>query len=78
MFGANATATPDRHLLQLRALDWNVDGLLCTMLVAPLLEMQFITMQDHSKTTLKSPCTIQTLITDMPLLISAGLAGLAP
>jgi len=26
MFGANATATPDGHLLQLRALDWNVDG----------------------------------------------------
>lgn len=26
MFGANATATPDGHLLQLRALDWDVDG----------------------------------------------------
>lgn len=26
MFGANATATPDGGLLQLRALDWNVDG----------------------------------------------------
>ena len=27
MFGANASATPDGHLLQLRALDWNVDGM---------------------------------------------------
>ena len=26
MFGANASATPDGKLLQLRALDWNVDG----------------------------------------------------
>ena len=26
MFGANATATPDGGLLQLRALDWDVDG----------------------------------------------------
>ena len=26
MFGANATATPQGSLLQLRALDWNVDG----------------------------------------------------
>ena len=26
MFGANSTATPDGTLLQLRALDWNVDG----------------------------------------------------
>ena len=26
MFGANATATPEGHLLQLRALDWDVDG----------------------------------------------------
>ena len=28
MFGANATATPGGYLLQLRALDWNVDGVL--------------------------------------------------
>ena len=28
MFGANASATPDGSLLQLRALDWDVDGLL--------------------------------------------------
>ena len=26
MFGANASATVDGGLLQLRALDWNVDG----------------------------------------------------
>ncbi len=26
MFGANGSATPDGGLLQLRALDWNVDG----------------------------------------------------
>ncbi len=26
MFGANSSATPDGGLLQLRALDWNVDG----------------------------------------------------
>ena len=26
MFGANASATPDGALLQLRALDWDVDG----------------------------------------------------
>ena len=26
MFGANATATNSGHLLQLRALDWDVDG----------------------------------------------------
>ena len=26
MFGANGTATLDGGLLQLRALDWNVDG----------------------------------------------------
>ena len=26
MFGANGTATVDKGLLQLRALDWNVDG----------------------------------------------------
>ncbi len=26
MFGANSSATPDGSLLQLRALDWNVDG----------------------------------------------------
>ena len=26
MFGANGSATPDGSLLQLRALDWNVDG----------------------------------------------------
>lgn len=26
MFGANASATADGGLLQLRALDWNVDG----------------------------------------------------
>ena len=26
MFGANASATPTGELLQLRALDWNVDG----------------------------------------------------
>ena len=26
MFGANSTATPDGALLQLRALDWDVDG----------------------------------------------------
>jgi hypothetical protein len=26
MFGANSSATPDSSLLQLRALDWNVDG----------------------------------------------------
>ena len=30
MFGANATATPDGGLLQLRALDWNVDGRIWT------------------------------------------------
>lgn len=28
MFGANATATPEGHLLQLRALDWDVDGII--------------------------------------------------
>lgn len=26
MFGVNSSATPDGSLLQLRALDWNVDG----------------------------------------------------
>ena len=26
MFGANGSATVDKGLLQLRALDWNVDG----------------------------------------------------
>ena len=30
MFGANSTATPDGKLLQLRALDWDVDGQLTT------------------------------------------------
>ena len=31
MFGANATATPQGSLLQLRALDWNVDGQFCNI-----------------------------------------------
>lgn len=45
MFGANATATPDGHLLQLRALDWDVDGIFtfisiitllpCTVIISP-------------------------------------------
>lgn len=33
MFGANGTATPDGHLLQLRALDWDVDGMHISLLI---------------------------------------------
>ena len=32
MFGANSSATPDGSLLQLRALDWDVDGQLCEVM----------------------------------------------
>ena len=35
MFGANASATPDGSLLQLRALDWDVDGLLSISVIIP-------------------------------------------
>ncbi len=41
MFGANGTATPDGKLLQLRALDWNVDGIDCVGSCAILGKMGF-------------------------------------
>ena len=76
MFGANSSATPDGGLLQLRALDWNVDGVYGYS--TNKTSVIYILLQVPSETTLRLLCTIPTLVMVMPLLTLDGQDGLDP
>ena len=73
MFGANSSATPDGSLLQLRALDWDVDGQILHYPEKLISTKDFL--QDHSRTSLRSQSTILSLEMDIHLLILGGLVG---